>query len=197
MDFFMRIKRKMRNSNIIFAIIGFVLSIIWLSEVFSTGFSSDKDYTYTLRGLGIELPVPNWLLSAFFLVLGLGALAATILCLVVLIKGKDFNEFINMTSQYGNVEYIGNILENTPVSPYIKFGELRLNKLFFFYISSGVAKIYPTQYITSVEQKIKKRKYQTDYFVRVTFKNDVIEIQTKKDKIALLLREFDEALQLQ
>ena len=43
----MRIKRKMRNSNIIFAVIGFVLSIIWLSEVFSTGFSSDKDYTYT------------------------------------------------------------------------------------------------------------------------------------------------------
>ncbi len=197
MDFFMRIKRKMRNSNIIFAIICFVLSIYWLSEVFSTGFSSDKDYTYTLRGLGIEVPVPNWLLSAFFLVLGVGALATAIFCLVVLIKGKDFNEFINMTGQYGNVEYIGNILENTPKSPYVKFGELRFNKLFFFYISSGVAKIYPTQYITSVEQKIKKRKHQTDYFVRVTFKNDVVEIQTKKDKIALLLKEFDEVLQLQ
>ena len=175
MDFFMRIKRKMRNSNIIFAIICFVLSIYWLSEVFSTGFSSDKDYTYTLRGLGIEVPVPNWLLSAFFLVLGVGALATAIFCLVVLIKGKDFNEFINMTGQYGNVEYIGNILENTPKSPYVKF--------FSFIYQAVLQKYIQLNILHLLSKKLKRENTKQTILLGLPLKMMLLKSKQKKIRL--------------
>ena len=197
MYFFMRVKKKMRISKIKVIIPSFVMSIFMLSGISSMDFSNNKDTKLVLRGTEIGMWLPNWLTTGLVLIFGLVLLAISIYSFVSLIKDKDFNQFMDTVREYGEVEYIGNLLSNIPESRYVKRGELRINNKIFFYLHNGNAKIYPTIYITSVQPKKVKKNDREKYFVDIGFNNEIIEIETQKKQLPLLMEEITSALKTQ
>ena len=92
------------------------------------------------------------------------------------------------------MEYIGTLLANIPKSQYVKKGELRIDKLLFFYFYNGEAQMFPTAYITSVEPKRILKNNKEKYFLNINFQNGIVEIETSKQQLPLLVQEINSAL---
>ena len=142
--------------------------------------------------MGVSLP--NWLTNGLVFLVGIVFLVVGISFTVSLIKDKKFNRFIDVVKQYGEVEYIGTLLANIPKSQYVKKGELRIDKLLFFYFYNGEAQMFPTAYITSVEPKRILKNNKEKYFLNINSQNGIVEIETSKQQLPLLVQEINSAL---
>ena len=153
-------------------------------------FSSNKDYKVALKGTEIGLLLPNWLTSGIIFLVGIILLVVGISFTVSLIKDKEFNRFIDVVKQYGEVEYIGSLLADIPKNQYVKKGELRIDKKIFFYFFDGKAQMFPTAYITSIQPKRIVKNNNEKFFIDVNFQNEIVEIETSKKQLPLLMEEI-------
>ena len=176
--FFEGIKTKIRNKNIIRAIVGVlgVLIATWFAAM--NGFSSESEWKFGIKFSDLGIPIPNWLVSCIIIVVGLIFLFLLVLSLKDLISNENYNKMLTDAKNIGELQFVENVLQNTPKSNLAK-GELRCNNLLVFYMDGTDISLFPTKWITGI-RPLKSGDKSGSCYVEIQYQGGSVKIETKE-----------------
>lgn len=190
MEFFNKIKSKLKVKNLIWTIVFIALACLFGIIAFSNGFSSEMQWQIGVRGSNSGIPVPNWLISCFLLLMCIIFLGSAFLFLKSLIKDTEYNKMLKVVESMGNADDIGSMLASMNKNKYAKGGDLRFNERILFYMKgTDVTVISPTS-IRGIKTEIVGNKGSETNFVCVFYENGVLKIRTSEKNVLLLLEEM-------
>lgn len=190
MEFFNRIKTKLKIKNLCWAILFLAIAVFagWCG--ISNGFSSEMEWSIGLRGTDGGIPVPNWLVSGFLLLIGVIMVASAFAYIKSFAKDTEYNKMLQTVQALGDVNMIGAMLTEMHKCDYAKGGDLRFNEQLVFYLKGTNATIIPGANILGIKTEIVSRKNGEDNYVCVYHGNDVLKIKTSEKNVLLLLEEM-------
>ncbi len=190
MEFFNKIKSKLKVKNLIWTIVFIALSSVFGLIAFSNGFSSELQWQIGVRGSNSGIPVPNWLISCFLLLMCIIFLGSAFLFLKSFIKNTEFNKMLHVVESMGNAEAIGTMLASMDKNKYAKGGDLRYNESIIFYMKGTDVTVIPPATIRGIRTEIVGNKGSETNFVCVYYGKDVLKIKTSEKNVLLLLEEM-------
>lgn len=190
MDFFNKIKSKLKVKNLIWTIVFVALACLFGIIAFSNGFSSDMQWQIGVRGSNNGIPVPNWLISCFLLLMCIIFIGSAFLFLKSFIKNTEFNKMIHVVESMGNAEAIGTMLASMDKNKYAKGGDLRYNESIIFYMKGTDVTVISPATIRGIRTEIVGNKGSETNFVCVYYGKDVLKIKTSEKNVLLLLEEM-------
>lgn len=188
MEFFKRIKGKLLRRNILWAVLAFVLTVAGVSLAVDTGFSTDKDWRIGPRYSDIGIPLPNWVFTIIMLLATAAFLALFIKQIVSIARNSDYNELIASVSKIGDANAIGSLLGNTPKSPLVKSGDLRVNPPLLFYMTSVDVTVVALKDIASIRPQVSIVNGKKEYHVVVEYGEKKIHLETTRDHMIPLVQ---------
>lgn len=193
-DFFNKIKAKLKLKHLLWAIIFTLLAglMVWL--IISNGFSSDKDFQIGLRGFDFGIPIPNWLISCAFILMCLGFLYGVFDNIREFIKNTEFNKLICDAKAIGDINAIGELLSSLEKSKYNKGGDLRYNSQVVYYLKGTEVTIFSPLSIKNITTEIIKVKNTEENYVCVNYGRDVLKIKTSERNVLLLAEDMKRTL---
>jgi len=190
MEFFNKIKSKLKVKNFIWTIMFIVLACLFGFMAISNGFSSEMQWQIGVRGSNSGIPVPNWLISCFLLLMCIIFLGSAFLFLKSFIKNTEFNKMLHVVEGMGNAEAIGTMLASMDKNKYAKGGDLRYNESIIFYMKGTDVTVIPPATIRGIRTEIVGNKGSETNFVCVYYGKDVLKIKTSEKNVLLLLEEM-------
>ena len=190
MEFFKKIKLKLKVKNLIWSMVFIALACLFGFMAVSNGFSSEMQWQIGLRGSNSGIPVPNWLISCFFVLMSIVFLGSAILFLKSFIKNTEFNKMLHVVESMGNAEEVGTMLASMDKNKYAKGGDLRFNKSIIFYMKGSDVTVVPPATIRGIKTEIVGNKNSETNFVCVYYGKDVLKIKTSEKNVLLLLDEM-------
>lgn len=190
MEFFNKIKSKLKVKNLIWTIVFIALACLFGIIAFSNGFSSELQWQIGVRGSNSGIPVPNWLISCFLLLMCIIFLGSAFLFLKSFIKNTEFNKMLHVVESMGNAEAIGTMLASMDKNKYAKGGDLRYNESIIFYMKGTEVTVIPPATIRGIRTEIVGNKGSETNFVCVYYGKDVLKIKTSEKNVLLLLEEM-------
>lgn len=190
MDFFDKIKAKLKVKNLMCTILFIALACLFGLIAFSNGFSSELQWRFGIRGTNGGIPIPNWLVSCFLLLLSCIFLLSAVMFLKSFVKNTEFNKMMQVVTGLGNAEVIGSMLASMPKSKYAKGGDLRFNENIIFYLKGTDVTVVPLAYIRGIKTEIVGNKNSETNYVCVFYGNDVLKIKTSEKTVLPLLEEM-------
>ena len=190
MEFFKKIKLKLKVKNLIWSMVFIALACLFGFMAVSNGFSSEMQWQIGLRGSNSGIPVPNWLISCFFVLMSIVFLGSAILFLKSFIKNTEFNKMLHVVESMGNAEEVGTMLASMDKNKYAKGGDLRFNKSIIFYMKGSDVTVVPPATIRGIKTEIVGNKNSETNFVCVYYGEDVLKIKTSEKNVLLLLEEM-------
>lgn len=190
MEFFNKIKSKLKVKNLIWTIAFIALACLFGIIAFSNGFSSELQWQIGVRGSNSGIPVPNWLISCFLLLMCIIFLGSAFLFLKSFIKNTEFNKMLHVVESMGNAEAIGTMLASMDKNKYAKGGDLRFNESIIFYMNGTEVTVIPPATIRGIKTEIVCNKGSETNFVCVYYGKDVLKIKTSEKNVLLLLEEM-------
>ena len=190
MEFFKKIKSKLKIKNLIWTILFIVLATLFCVLAISNGFSSEMQWQIGVRGSNSGIPVPNWLISCFFLLMVAIFAVSAFMFLKSFIKDTEYNKMLSVVEELGSIESIGAMLSSMDKSKYAKGGDLRFNERILFYMKgTDVTVVSPTS-IRGIRTEIVGNKGSETNYVCVYYGKDVLKIKTSEKNVLLLLEEM-------
>lgn len=191
MEFFNKIKLKLKTKNIIWTIILAAIGALGLFVAISNGFSSEIQWQIGFRGSRNGIPLPNWLVSCFLILVFIGCILGAFSFLHSFIKNTEFNKMIDSIKSIGDVETIGKMLSSMDKNKYAKGGDLRFNESIIFYMKSTDVTAISTAAVREITTEfIGEKKHSQENFVCVYYENGVIKIHTSEKNVLPLLEEM-------
>ena len=190
MEFFNKIKSKLKVKNIIWTVLFIALACLFGFMAISNGFSSEMQWQIGVRGSNSGIPVPNWLISCFFVLMCIIFLGSAFLFLKSFIKNTEFNKMLHVVESMGNAEAIGTMLASMDKNKYAKGGDLRYNESIIFYMKGTDVTVIPPATIRGIRTEIVGNKGSETNFVCVYYGKDVLKIKTSEKNVLLLLEEM-------
>lgn len=190
MEFFNKIKSKLKVKNIIWTVLFIALACLFGFMAISNGFSSEMQWQIGVRGSNSGIPVPNWLISCFFVLMCIIFLGSAFLFLKSFIKNTEFNKMLHVVESMGNAEAIGTMLASMDKNKYAKGGDLRYNESIIFYMKGTDVTVIPPATIRGIRTEIVGNKGSEMNFVCVYYGKDVLKIKTSEKNVLLLLEEM-------
>lgn len=190
MEFFNKIKSKLKVKNLIWTIVFIVLACLFGFIAFSNGFSSEMQWQIGVRGSNSGIPVPNWLISCFLLLMCIIFIGSAFLFLKSFIKNTEFNKMLHVVESMGNAEAIGTMLASMDKNKYAKGGDLRFNESIIFYSKGTEVTVIPPTTIRGIKTEIVGNKGSETNFVCVYYGKDVLKIKTSEKNVLLLLEDM-------
>lgn len=190
MEFFNKIKSKLKVKNIIWTVLFIALACLFGFMAISNGFSSELQWQIGVRGSNSGIPVPNWLISCFLLLMCIIFLGSAFLFLKSFIKNTEFNKMLHVVESMGNAEAIGTMLASMDKNKYAKGGDLRYNESIIFYMKGTEVTVIPPSTIRGIRTEIVGNKGSETNFVCVYYGKDVLKIKTSEKNVLLLLEEM-------
>lgn len=184
--FFESTKKKIRNRNILWSIFSVLMILLSIFVTVNTGFSADVNWQYGFRGIDGGIPIPNWLLSSLFVLMGLIFLRLLYSCMKDILKNVTYNELIKTAESIGDVCVIDETLRVIQKSELAK-GDLRYNDALFFYRNGTEVFLLPTQSIKSVTPVTKSNK---EFYVEVQSQDKCMKITVKKANLIPLVKDI-------
>ena len=188
MEFFNKIKIKLKVRNLISAIVFFAFTSLFASiGILSLNFSSYFDVRIPI--VDIDILIPYWVVS--FLLILISIIPLWIMCpyLKSFFTNTEFNEMIQKVKEIGDAEGIGTMLSSISKSPYAK-GDLRFNEKIIFYMISTKITIVPAVNIRNIQAEIRQTEDSQETYIAVYHQNGKSEIITKEKKVFPLLEEM-------
>lgn len=190
MEFFNKIKSKLKVKNLIWTILFVALACVFGFIAISNGFSSEMQWQIGVRGSNSGIPVPNWLISCFLLLMCIIFIGSAFLFLKSFIKNTEFNKMLDVVESMGNAEAIGTMLASMDKNKYAKGGDLRFNESIIFYSKGTEVTVIPPATIRGIRTEIVGNKGSETNFVCVYYGKDVLKIKTSEKNVLLLLEEM-------
>lgn len=190
MDFFNKLRVKLKIKNLIRASLFLVLAVLFSYIAVSNGFSSETGWRIGIRGTGGGIPVPNWLISCFLLSLGLIFVVSMFLFLVSFVKDTEYKKMLQNVHAIGDANLIGTMIAAMKKSTYTKGGDLRFNEQLVFYMEGTDVAVIPSVSIRDIRAEIVSRKNAEENYVCIYHENDVLKIRTSEKHVLLLLGEM-------
>lgn len=190
MEFFNKIKSKLKVKNFIWTILFIVLACLFGFMAISNGFSSEMQWQIGVRGSNSGIPVPNWLISCFFVLMCIIFIGSAFMFLKSFIKNTEFNKMLHVVESMGNAEAIGTMLASMDKNKYAKGGELRFNESIIFYMKGTDVTVIPPATIRGIRTEIVGNKGSETNFVCVYYGKDVLKIETSEKNVLPLLEEM-------
>ena len=183
MEFFGRIKTKLKIKNLMWAAAFAILCISAIALAVSTGFSSDTDMQIGLRGFAGGLPIPNWLFSLFLIALSLLFMLGAFSSIKSFFRNKEYTALINSAADIGELDVVGKLLDSMGKSPYAK-GDLRCNQRILFYMFGTEITILKTGTINKLQKRVKQTRSGKEYTVSLYYEDaKTLDIRTTKKHI--------------
>ena len=145
----------------------------------SNGFSSETGWQYGPRFSDSGIPIPNWVISCVFIIIALIFLGMLISSIKDIFTNANYNNVIQVAKEIGEISFIEQTLENLEKSNLTKGGDLRYNKLLFFYMKGTEVFLFPTKSINSI-QPVKKTGKNTEFYVEIHCQKKSVKIATKE-----------------
>lgn len=190
MEFFNKIKSKLKVKNLIWTIAFIALACLFGFIAISNGFSSEMQWQIGVRGSNSGIPVPNWLISCFLLLMCLIFAGSAFLFLKSFIKNTEFNKMLQVVESLGNAEAIGIMLASMEKNKNAKGGDLRFNENIIFYMKGTEVTVVPPATIRGIRTEIVGNKGSETNFVCVYYGRDVLKIKTSAKTVLPLLEEM-------
>lgn len=187
--FFNSIKKKIRNKNILWSLISILVICFSAYFVMSNGFSSDTNWRYGFRFSDIGIPLPNWLVSCLFIVLGLIFVYMLVSSVRDIFTNKTYNSVIESARLLGDVAFIDTTLESMQKSRFAKGGDLRYDNNLFFYMKGTEIHLFPIKSINNI-QPIKKTGKSKEFYVEIHSQEKIIRIDTKEENLLPLANDI-------
>lgn len=181
MEFFDKIKSKLKFRDLFLTIISAILMIFFIVLSIMNGFSSDT-----------ILFIPKWFISCIFLFAMVVVLIYGLLSLRSYIKGVRFNKILKVVSEIGDIDDIGKMLGSMKKSKYVKRGTLKFNEKIVFYMGRLNVIIIPAEKIRSIKAEIEGGKKGDDSHIRIVYGLNSLKIRTGKENNIALLKEMKE-----
>lgn len=191
MNFFNKIKSKLKTKNLLWSIFFILFAIGSFAFAMSNGFSSETQWQLGVRGSDSGIPLPNWLVSCFMLLVCAITAFSAYAFIKSFFKDTEFNKMMGIVAQMGDVNYIGNMLESMPKNPYAKGTDLRFNEAILFCMSGTDVKVIHPATIHSIRGEVTSNK---EYSVCVYYDKEVLKIKTNKKNIQILIEQMRSTL---
>lgn len=190
MEFFNKVKLKLKVKNFTCTIVFTALACFFGILAISNGFSSDMQWQIGFRASSIGIPLPNWLVSCFSLLMCVIFLVSAYFYLKSFINDTEYKKMLHVVESMGNVETIGTMLASMNKNKYAKGGDLRFNESIIFYMKGTVVTVVAPATICGIKTEIVGNKGAETNFVCVYYGKDVLKIKTSKKNVLLLLEEM-------
>ncbi len=190
MDFFNKLRAKLKIKNLCSAILFLLLAALFSWIAISNGFSSETGWRIGIRGSRSGIPIPNWLISCFLLLLGLIFVVSAFLFLVSFVKDTEYKKMLQNVYAIGDADMIGTMIAAMKKSTYTKGGDLRFNERLVFYMKGTDVAVIPSASIRDIRTEIVSRKNSEENYVCIYHENDVLKIRTSEKNVLLLLEEM-------
>ncbi len=187
--FFDSVKKKIRNKNILWSVISLAVVPISVLLAVNNMLSPDNDWRFGFRFSDVGIPIPGWVVSCMFILVGLIFLYLLISSVKDIFTNKTFNEVLSSAQSIGDISAIESSLENTEKSSLTKGGELRYNNTVLFYMKGTDVSLIPTKKITSIKP-IKKEGKGAEFYVEIQCSGKVIKIDTKEKNLLPLANDI-------
>lgn len=197
MVFFNKLRVKLKIKNLIRTILFIALAALFSWIAISNGFSYETGWRIGIRGIGGGIPVPNWLISCFLLLLGLLFVVSAFAFLVSFVKDTEYKKMLQNVCAIGDANVIGTMIAAMKKSTYTKGGDLRFNECLVFYMKGTDVAVIPSVNIQDVRTEIVSRKNSEENYVCIYHENDVLKIRTSEKNVLLLLEEMKRIYQFQ
>ena len=190
MEFFNRIKAKLKVKNLLWAVLFIVLATSFGRTAIFNGFSSEFQWHIGVRGSNSGIPVPNWVISFLFVLMCVIFLGCAFSYIKSFVKNTEFNKLLQMVEGIGAAEAIGTMLASMEKNKYAKGGDLRFNESILFYSKGTDVKVIPPSAIHAIKTEIVCNKHSETNFVCVYYGKDVLKIKTSEKNVLLLLEQM-------
>ena len=190
MDFFNKIKSKIRTKNFIWAIVFMAVAIIFVIFAVSNGFSSDMQWKVGIRGSRNGIPVSNWMVSCFDLFCSAVFIFISCFFLKSFIRNPEYEKMLSAVKEIGDINAIGTMLSEMPKSAFVKGADLRFNDKIFFYMKSTDVTVVAPYKIKHIGTKIERYNNSVSTFICVYYENQILKINIKEKNAMLLLEEM-------
>ncbi len=190
MEFFNKIKSKLKVKNLIWTVVFVALACLLGFIAISNGFSTEMQWQIAVRGSNSGIPVPNWLISCFLLLLCGIFLTSAFFFLRSFIKDSEYKKMLQVVASMGDVEVIGSTLASMAKNKYAKGGDLRFDERIIFYMKGTDVTVVPPASILGIRTEIVGNKGSETNFVCVYYGKDVLKIKTSEKNVLLLLEEM-------
>lgn len=190
MKFFNSVKTKIAVKNSLWSIVLLALAALIICNAFSMGFTSDTDWVIGIRGSSGGIPIPNWILSVFSIVISVIMFLGSAVLINNAVKSSEYKALLETVGAIGDVNVIGDILASLPKSSFNKGGELRYNPQLLFYMKGTDAAVIRTVDIKKIEPTIKRVNNSEEYYVDVITAARTVSIKTSKKNVTALAQDI-------
>lgn len=187
--FFNSVKKKIRNKNILWSVLSIVGIIVSVCLAISNGFSLDTGWKFGFRFSDIGIPIPNWVVSCLFILLGLIFFRVLISSMKDVFANTNYNKMIRAAQGIGDVSFVEQTIENLQKNNLAKGGELRYNNLLLFYMKGTEVFLIPVKNIKSI-QPVKMTGKNAEYYVEIHCQGENIRIETKEANLIPLANDI-------
>jgi len=189
MEFFGKIKTKIRVQSGLLSLLFIALAALFIFLGFMNGFSTEATMQIGPRGTDVGIPIPDWLLSSIFILLG-GFFAFTaVTTLISAFKDKDYNKLIDQVKTVGDVAAVGNKLAGMEKNPFAK-GDLRCDPTVLFYMKGTDANVVNPAHIKAIRPEAQKVKNEVTYYVVIYCDNTKVSIKATKKTVEFLAQDI-------
>ena len=197
MDFFNKLKNKLRFKESLLIPLFLLFISLMVALVINTGFSSEILFHLTVRGASSGIPIPNWLISCFGIIMSVFILVAIISTIKSIKECKDYKKIIAVAESIGGVEAVGTTIAALEKSKLTKGGDLRYNQNLLFYSTAFSANLIPASNIRRIGSRIERSNYGESVYVCVVHSNGELSISSNKKKALLLIEDLRKTYGLQ
>ena len=188
MEFFKRIRSKLKIRNLIWAVVSlFVIGLF----VFSIVLDIKSGNGHSVRLFSTKIGIPVWLEVFFWILVILFFVILFITSIKSFLRDTEYNELLKTAESFGSIEHLGETLSEISPSPYAK-GELRCNSAYLFYRIGSDVYLIDTRSITAIDHKVHRNMKRTvsTYYVCVKTVTSEIKIKVKRRNIEKLENEI-------
>ncbi len=190
MDFFKKVKTKIKIKNFLLAAALIALACLSGFIAIMNGFSAETEWQIGIRGSRSGIPVPNWLISCIILLMCGLFLVSGIHCLIAFIKDPMYKKMLLAVAEIGDAEAVGVALAAMKKNKYAKGGDLRFDQRIIFYMSGTTVTVIPPASIRGFRTEIVAGKRTETNYVCVFYGNEVLKIRTSAKNAVPLLEQM-------
>lgn len=196
MEFFQKLQRKITWKNLGAGLIYTALLAVAVWVALSVGFSSELGWRIGPRYARSGIPVPNWLVAVFMLVVGAFMLLGAFTSFRSAFIKDEYKKLMEQVGRIGNPDQIGRMLAGATASQQTAGGRLLLCSGLLFYMKGTEATLIRIQEIQDIRPAIQQSGNAKSYYLQVTYAGGQLKIQTKQKKLPVLAQEIQSMMQI-
>ncbi len=190
MEFFDKLKSKLRRKNLLGALLCLLLSIGFAVGAFSIGFTSELEWQIGPRYSQSGIPVPNWLLAGLVALVAVFCFCVTIGQLHSLIMDSEYEKMMKKVQVLGDAKVIDSLIASMPKSKLAKGADLRFNAQILFCRQGTNVTVLASSEILAVRTEIVGARGSETNYVCVYYNGGILKIRTGKKTVLVLLEEL-------